>query len=374
MSTPSASASARVARLVARVGVEVLAVAELRRVDEQRDDDHVALARARARISDRWPSWKKPIVGTSPIVRPPRRSGASAARSSATVRTVFIAGDPVRREARGSRSTSASNSGEQLRGGVGDRVALALDGRLVAARDRAGERALGPERDPVLDGRAHERGEQLARLARARARRRGHLLRRRLDRHQEVGGDRGRGVVGGALVVGELERVACRGARASRVGGGERARRRARRWHSRTPAKRAAAGGEGLERVEAERVGAAARRLERGQRRGAARVADERRAPGGDGRGRRRSRRRARRAGRRRPAGGAAAAERARRPRSRRRAARARAPCRGGLGRRAAIRRGRRAGVVAAWSRSSSRMRRYRSVSEVVRIESAPRG
>src|SRR6478735_6608817 len=45
-------------------------------------------ARAR-RASSRWPSCNAPIVGTSPTDADPR-SGASAARRSATVRTILI--------------------------------------------------------------------------------------------------------------------------------------------------------------------------------------------------------------------------------------------------------------------------------------------
>src|SRR4029077_19930201 len=40
-----------------------------------------------ARNNERWPSWRKPIVGTSPIVLPPARCGTSAARSSSLART-----------------------------------------------------------------------------------------------------------------------------------------------------------------------------------------------------------------------------------------------------------------------------------------------
>ena len=79
----------RVVLLLARVAVEVGALVELGGVDEQRDDDSIALL-ARAPISDRWPSCSAPIVGTRPIVSPSRRAGASVARSSATVRTVFM--------------------------------------------------------------------------------------------------------------------------------------------------------------------------------------------------------------------------------------------------------------------------------------------
>ena len=51
---------------------------------------------------------------------------------------------------------------KQLGRALGDGGALAGDGGLVAAGDRAGQRALGPARGPVLDGGADERDEQVA--------------------------------------------------------------------------------------------------------------------------------------------------------------------------------------------------------------------
>ena len=51
---------------------------------------------------------------------------------------------------------------QQVGGPLCDRRALARHRGLVAARDRPGQRALGPEARPVLDGRADERHEQLA--------------------------------------------------------------------------------------------------------------------------------------------------------------------------------------------------------------------
>ena len=95
-----------VAGLVARIAVEVLARAELGRVDEQAHDDDVAARDAASRSSDRWPSWREPIVGTRPIVPPSRRAGRGASRSSALVRD-----DPHRTPpASGARVRSASAS------------------------------------------------------------------------------------------------------------------------------------------------------------------------------------------------------------------------------------------------------------------------
>ena len=60
---------------IARVAGEVLGRPELGRVHEQADDDEVVVGTARARISDRCPSWKYPIVGTKPTRRPDGASG-----------------------------------------------------------------------------------------------------------------------------------------------------------------------------------------------------------------------------------------------------------------------------------------------------------
>ena len=132
-----------VALLVARVGVQVLVRAELGRVHEQRHHDHVVLG-AGGRISDRWPSWKKPMVGTRPIVRPAARSGARA-------RAQLGDGAHGPHAASGRQRSRAVHhhveQAQQLRRGVGHRGALRGNGLVVAARDRAGQRfARGPER------------------------------------------------------------------------------------------------------------------------------------------------------------------------------------------------------------------------------------
>ena len=202
--------------------------------------------------------------------------------------------------------------GQQLGGGLGHRGALALHGGLVAAGDRPGERRArgrarpssrpcGARAGPAARGPRRGRGPAPPATRSAAA----------CERDQEVGGDRGGGVVGGAAGVVDLERAhaqrraasRCASASASGVGAGHRAAR-AREGLG------ALAAGEGLERVQPEGLGAG--RGERRERRGAAGVADERRGAGHGGGGRRRSRRRARRAAtrRRRPvlaaAGGAA--------------------------------------------------------------------
>ena len=77
---PGRGGQLAVAQLVTGVALEVAALVELRRVDEQRDDDDIAGV-ARVRISERWPSCSAPIVGTRPTRSPSRRAGASSSRS-----------------------------------------------------------------------------------------------------------------------------------------------------------------------------------------------------------------------------------------------------------------------------------------------------
>ena len=84
---PCLACDLEVARLVARVAVQVGRLAELRRVDEEAHHDRVAAPRARRASSARWPAWSAPIVGTRPTV--PSRRSASAARTSATVRATI---------------------------------------------------------------------------------------------------------------------------------------------------------------------------------------------------------------------------------------------------------------------------------------------
>ena len=191
-----------------------------------------------------------------------------------------------------------------------DGRALARDRRLVAAGDRAGERALGAERGPVLDRGAHERGEQ----RRGRRRRWRQALGGALERDEEVRGDRGGRVVGGAVLVGDAQRAhperarpapravaSARGVAAVDRGAraGERLRRRAGAGRSsagagRTPRGRPAA------RAPCRAGAVADERAGRDGRRGGrdlarpARTAARRRAAAGRRRGRAGRRRRAR--------------------------------------------------------------------------------
>ena len=77
-------ADRQVARLAARVLLEVRRVAELARVDEDRDDGRAVLLASPA-ISARWPSCSQPIVGTSPTGR---GAASRASRSSLRERTI----------------------------------------------------------------------------------------------------------------------------------------------------------------------------------------------------------------------------------------------------------------------------------------------
>ena len=112
---------------------------------------------------------------------------------------------PARRRAAAGRARAAATASRWRGDGVPRRR-----GR------RAGQGALGAERGPVLDGGAHERGERGAARRRRSA---ASSLGRRLERDQEVRGDRGRRVVGGAVGVDDLDGAHARGARASASGG-----------------------------------------------------------------------------------------------------------------------------------------------------------
>ena len=121
-----------VARLRARVGVEVAGLVELRRVDEQRDDDLVA-ALARGAHQRLVAGVERAHRRHEPDARPAARAAATCARTSAIVRSVFMPrpGDRPRRV--GQRVEQRQEVGRALR----DRGALARDRGLVAARDRA---------------------------------------------------------------------------------------------------------------------------------------------------------------------------------------------------------------------------------------------
>ena len=152
----------------------------------------------------------------------------------------------------------------------------ARDGVLVAARDRAGQRRARARARPSSRRCVRTSGaSRRARLGRLEAGAGGDLLGRCLERDQEVRGDRGGGVVGGAVVVGELERRPCRAlararapARAPRGWSPAMAQPRPRR--SRRPRRRRRSGADGGRRPGRRRA------CERGERGGAARVAHER--------------------------------------------------------------------------------------------------
>ena len=220
-------------------------------------------------------------MGTSPIARPARRSGASASRSSATVRTVLMPAPPPRARA---CARPARRRGRAARAPPRRRRARwAATVGLVAARDRARERPLGAERRDVLDRAAHAAAASSSpRLVRLEARAGGDPLGRRLERDQEVGGHRGRGVVGGAALVVDLERrhaePRARSAAKASASGVEPATAQP----APVEARGRSVGRERLERVQAE--GGGARGRERGQRGGAARVPDQRGGAGDRGR------------------------------------------------------------------------------------------
>ena len=158
-------------------------------------------------------------------VRPARRSGASAARSSATVRTVFMPRTVARAPgcARRARRRAASSSG------AASAIASRWRGHrgLVAARDGPGERRSGPSAAQFSTVRRTSGSEQRARVVGLEPGAGGDPLGRRLERDQEVRGDRGGGVVGGAGLVVDLERRPCRAPRARSAAKRERLGRRA---------------------------------------------------------------------------------------------------------------------------------------------------
>jgi hypothetical protein len=160
-----------------------------------------------------------------------------------------------------------------------DRLALAADRRLVAAGDRAGERLLGAEARPALDARSHEREERVA----VDAGRGGEPLGGGLDGDEEVRGDRGGGVVGGAVLVGDCDRREA-DLDGDRVRNGARAGCRARDGGGGAAERGRAGGGDRHQRMEREALVGG----EHVERRRAGAVADERPAvrPRGDRGGR----------------------------------------------------------------------------------------
>ena len=162
MSTPISSASA--ASRASSRGYAVRSDASLNWVGLTNSQTTTTSHSARARrMSERWPSWNAPIVGTSPIERPSRRCANTTGRSSATVRIVFMRSPPWHvRPAVRVAATKRVEQIEQVRGCRGDRVTLGRNRRLVAPRHRAGQRPLRADPRPVLDRRPDEWDEQFA--------------------------------------------------------------------------------------------------------------------------------------------------------------------------------------------------------------------
>ena len=279
---------------------------------------------------------------------PDRAAGAarsaSAARSSATVRIVLM---PAARRPRAS-ARRVGERVEERRAGRASRSATAARWRATVA---SSPRAIGPV-SARCGAAARPSSRRVARTSGTSscavdAGGRGEALGGALERDEEVRGDRGGGVVGGAVLVGDLDRAHAERARRARVAAAQRARGACRRRRAPAPANGAAP-------RRRSRSSAGAGRSPRGRRgrRALWRPSSGRRAARGrDRRGRRGdlavgdaqqddvgARRRR------------AAAERAP-TRARPRAARRRAPCRAGRRRRS-----RSAGRVSAGVRSSSRM------------------
>ena len=152
-----------------------------------------------AASSERWPSCRAPIVGTSPTTRPAPRAASHAARNAARSAITstdrappnprVLAGiDPsrVQRDCRGGvrernvRGDSARRRGRQRAQVPFDRAGVAPDGR-------SGQRGLGPERERPVERRPCQRLEQ-RRSVRDPSRLQD-LFREGFDGHQVVGGE-----------------------------------------------------------------------------------------------------------------------------------------------------------------------------------------
>ena len=75
----------KIGREGARIGAEIFVRRELRRVDEDRDDDAVGAACA-SRTSARWPACNAPMVGTSAMLRRARAQAGNRAGERGSVR------------------------------------------------------------------------------------------------------------------------------------------------------------------------------------------------------------------------------------------------------------------------------------------------
>ena len=282
-STPLAGGQRGVAGLVARVGGEVLAGPNCAGLT---NSETTTTSQALARAADQREVAL--VQGAhrrdQPDPRAPRGGPASAARSSATVRTVLM------------RATSAAR---ELARGLGERVEEVRAARARARRRRRAGAPPSPRRRgrPGRSAPARARAPPSSRRSRGRAAPaarldaggRGQALGGGLQRDEEVRGDRGGGVVGGAVLVGDLDGAPCPSA-----GQGEGVGGRARGRRARDGAARA---GEVRARRRA-RSSAGAARTPRGRRAPRAAVAPEQWPTSGPGRDGARRRRRSRRRGR----------------------------------------------------------------------------
>ena len=229
-STPSAVGDRGVARLRARVGGEVGGLVELRRVDEQRDDDVVAaLARGAHQrlVAGVERAHRRHEADAAAGARAPRRRARGPRRSCAGSSSRRSARAPAWR--RRARRTAASRSGVRSATAARWRATVASSPRAIGPGERVARRRAAPSSRPRR-GRA-------ARAARGRRPAvRGEPLRRALERDEEVRRDRGGRVVGGAVLVGDRRRAHARAAPASSARDRERARRASRRPRAPAPA------------------------------------------------------------------------------------------------------------------------------------------
>ena len=183
----------RVARLVARIGGQVGRLLELGGVDEQRHDDLVA-----AIARDLKQCVVAAVEGAHGGHEADRAAGgAGLARRGAHL---GVGADEPHVDGHRPRGVREDvEEVEQLGRAIGDGRTLAGYGLLVPACDRPGERVGGTALGPVLDRRADERGEHRAVDPGGRRQ----PLGRALERHEEVGRDRSRRVVGDAILFGD---------------------------------------------------------------------------------------------------------------------------------------------------------------------------
>ena len=175
-STPSSAAVAASASSSRGYAARSSRVVELRRVDEQADDDDVAL-RPRGAEEREVPAVEAPIVGTSADRDSPR-----AARAPRAARRPCAASSCARSSPRRARGTSGSSSGRWSR--IASQVRV--DRRPVAALDRPGQL------EAVVDRPPHQRQERLGRRAGRLEERRGGAVERDEEARRERRRPRGR--------------------------------------------------------------------------------------------------------------------------------------------------------------------------------------